>query len=268
MKLKYYLRGIGIGVIIASLVMGIALGGRNKQLSDSEIRERALELGMVDGDTGTLTEYASAASDASTASNIVVEEIDANDAELMASADSSVAVGSTTEEALTDSTGDTDSSVKNSSDKTVAEKSTSDNSVADNSNAAAESTAQQNTTASEEATAQATTETSTLTTIAASEVATAPAPEAVDTITTPDGEQLPVTEDENTGTLYVTVTIPGGIGSDTVCSILQKAGLIDSASSFNRFLIDKGLDRYIRSGSKRIPEGATYDEIAEIICRK
>lgn len=260
MKLKYYLRGIGIGVIIASLVMGIALGGRNKQLSDSEIRERALELGMVDGDTGTLTEYASAASDASTASNIVVEEIDANDAELMASADSSVAVGGSTGEAPSDSTKDTD--------KAVAGKSTSDKALEENSNAAAESTAWQDTTAAEETTAQATTETSTLTTIAASEVATAPAPEAVDTITTPDGEQLPVTEDENTGTLYVTVTIPGGIGSDTVCSILQKAGLIDSASSFNRFLIDKGLDRYIRSGSKRIPEGATYDEIAEIICRK
>ncbi|MCR4832563.1 MAG: endolytic transglycosylase MltG [Butyrivibrio sp.] len=260
MKLKYYLRGIGIGVIIASLVMGIALGGRNKQLSDSEIRERALELGMVDGDTGTLTEYASAASDASTASNIVVEEIDDNDAELMASADSSVAVGESTQQATSDSTEDTD--------KAVAGKSTSDKALEENSNAAAESTAWQDTTAAEETTAQATTETSTLTTIAASEVATAPTPEAVDTITTPDGEQLPVTEDENTGTLYVTVTIPGGIGSDTVCSILQKAGLIDSASSFNRFLIDKGLDRYIRSGSKRIPEGATYDEIAEIICRK
>ena len=260
MKLKYYLRGIGIGVIIASLVMGIALGGRNKQLSDSEIRERALELGMVDGDTGTLTEYASAASDASTASNIVVEEIDSNDAELMTSADSSVAVGGSTREAPFDSTEDTD--------KAVAQKSTSDKALEENSNAAAESTAWQDTAAAEETTAQATTETSTLTTIAASEVATAPAPEAVDTITTPDGEQLPVTEDENTGTLYVTVTIPGGIGSDTVCSILQKAGLIDSASSFNRFLIDKGLDRYLRSGSKRIPEGATYDEIAEIICRK
>ncbi len=240
--------------------MGIALGGRNKQLSDSEIRERALELGMVDGDTGTLTEYASAASDASTASNIVVEEIDDNDAELMASADSSVAVGESTQQATSDSTEDTD--------KAVAGKSTSDKALEENSNAAAESTAWQDTTAAEETTAQATTETSTLTTIAASEVATAPTPEAVDTITTPDGEQLPVTEDENTGTLYVTVTIPGGIGSDTVCSILQKAGLIDSASSFNRFLIDKGLDRYIRSGSKRIPEGATYDEIAEIICRK
>lgn len=55
MKLRYYLRGLGIGVIVTALLMGVALKG-NQPLSDAEIRVRAMELGMVDGDSRTLTD--------------------------------------------------------------------------------------------------------------------------------------------------------------------------------------------------------------------
>ena len=48
MKLKYYLRGLGIGVICTAIIMGIALSGNKKEtLSDIEIIERARLLGMV-----------------------------------------------------------------------------------------------------------------------------------------------------------------------------------------------------------------------------
>lgn len=47
MKLKYYLRGLGIGIIGTAIVMGIALSGSKKEtLSDAEIIERAKLLGM------------------------------------------------------------------------------------------------------------------------------------------------------------------------------------------------------------------------------
>lgn len=55
MKLKYYLRGLGIGVIVTALLMGIALSGRKETLTDDEIRQRALELGMSD-DTAVLSD--------------------------------------------------------------------------------------------------------------------------------------------------------------------------------------------------------------------
>ena len=54
MKLKYYLRGMGIGIILTAIVMGFALGGRKATLSDAEIIQRAKALGMVDGDSGVL----------------------------------------------------------------------------------------------------------------------------------------------------------------------------------------------------------------------
>ena len=48
MKLKYYLRGLGIGIICTAIIMGIALSGSKKEtLSDTEIIERARLLGMV-----------------------------------------------------------------------------------------------------------------------------------------------------------------------------------------------------------------------------
>ena len=47
MKLKYYLRGLGIGIIITTLVLMIAYSGYTKELTDEEIIARAGELGMV-----------------------------------------------------------------------------------------------------------------------------------------------------------------------------------------------------------------------------
>ena len=58
MKLKYYLRGMGIGIILTAIVMGFALGGRKKTISDAEVIERAKALGMVEGTAGTLSQYA------------------------------------------------------------------------------------------------------------------------------------------------------------------------------------------------------------------
>lgn len=48
MRLKYYLRGLGIGIICTAIIMGIALSGNKKEtLTDAEIIERARLLGMV-----------------------------------------------------------------------------------------------------------------------------------------------------------------------------------------------------------------------------
>ena len=55
MNLKYYLRGLGIGVVVTAVIMSITMGGRTETLSNAEIRERARTLGMVEP-TGVLTE--------------------------------------------------------------------------------------------------------------------------------------------------------------------------------------------------------------------
>lgn len=47
MNLKYYLRGLGIGIIVAAILMGVATNG-NDRMTDAEIKERAAQLGMVE----------------------------------------------------------------------------------------------------------------------------------------------------------------------------------------------------------------------------
>lgn len=58
MKLKYYLRGLGIGMIVTALILGISFSNRQEQASqpmtDDQIKERAAELGMVDSSELTL----------------------------------------------------------------------------------------------------------------------------------------------------------------------------------------------------------------------
>ena len=54
-KLRYQLRGLGIGMVLAALLMGVAAGD-GISMSDAEIRARALELGMVEGDSLKLTD--------------------------------------------------------------------------------------------------------------------------------------------------------------------------------------------------------------------
>lgn len=58
MKLKYYLRGLGIGMIVTALILGISFSNRQDQtyqiMTDDQIRERAAELGMVDSSELTL----------------------------------------------------------------------------------------------------------------------------------------------------------------------------------------------------------------------
>lgn len=47
MKLKYYLRGLGIGIIVTTLILMISFSQRKESISDEEIIERATALGMV-----------------------------------------------------------------------------------------------------------------------------------------------------------------------------------------------------------------------------
>ena len=46
MKLRYYMRGLGIGILVTAILMGVSLEGKTEKLTDAEIIERAEALGM------------------------------------------------------------------------------------------------------------------------------------------------------------------------------------------------------------------------------
>lgn len=47
MKLKYYLRGLGIGMIVTTIILAISFSRREVEISDEQIMVRAAALGMV-----------------------------------------------------------------------------------------------------------------------------------------------------------------------------------------------------------------------------
>lgn len=65
LKLRFYLRGLAVGILLTTLILTIS--GKDKtQMSDAQIRSRALELGMVDGSSVTLSTIAKTAEPEST----------------------------------------------------------------------------------------------------------------------------------------------------------------------------------------------------------
>ena len=191
MKLKYYLRGLGIGIIVTTLVLMVTFSGKKEKLSDQEIMQRAEQLGMVMADEGQ-TETG------------------------------------TEENTGTEAQPETEQDVQNT------EAGTEENADENTENASEPETEPQTEAAAEPA-----------------------APE--DTAGNVVGEVKQETSGE------VAFTVKSGESSDTVAFNLYKAGLVDDATAFNRYMISKGYDSRLRTGDFKIRSGASYDEILKVL---
>ena len=251
MKLKYYLRGMGIGIILTAIVMGFALGGRKATLSDAEVIKRAKALGMIEASAEVLTQTQSEDSEVkandSSSSNQTLDQIREEIPEEvnteLASSDPSVsevaAEEKETQGSVTEADSGSDASSKESSEAA------SDSSEPEEVKEPVKDTKTENDSDVQDTSGNA------------SSTGTETASEASSTVT---AESTPV-PDPNSKVLK----IPGGMGSDGVAALLAKEGLIDDAVAFNKYLVERRLDRIIRSGTKNIPANATYEEIARII---
>ena len=203
MKLKYYLRGLGIGILVTTVILSLAGVGR-KNMTDEEVVKRAKELGMVE----------------------------------------STLLSDLPDQTKTDEVRPTEPEISLQPETSEPEESAS------------------------------TPETP----VAPEETTTTPetpaAPE--ETTTTPETpvapEETPVSpEDGNPDTPAgetVTLVIGRGESSTTVSKNLKKAGIVEDAASFDRFLCNNGYDKKIITGTYEIPYGASEEEIAKIITRK
>ncbi len=275
MKLKYYLRGMGIGIILTAIVMGFALGGRKATISDAEVIERAKALGMVDG--GVLSQSSEAEQEIKTSSSfnsettVESEEItddssasitslDKEGEEISEEINQGVAGASKPlSEVAKDEKKDSSKESEKGKTETESTKETSsafENSGTDQKNNSSKTSVNSDTTAesSNNATAGISQEKNEETVSAAAELTTSTQTETSSVL----GSTTSTTK---------TVTIPGGLGSDQVAQILYKEGVIDNAASFNTYLIERKMDRIIRSGVKTIPAGSSYEDIARIICK-
>jgi hypothetical protein len=284
---------MGLGVLLTAIIMGVALSGSSAKISDDEIIKRARKLGMVEAEN-TLSEYSESAritqeiaesvetssdTQLDTQGEKISEEVDQGESETGESVPemdeetqegSNLGESSESIEAEPDIALSGDKATQEASTETVESSSDSNGlnseaSVVDNESVKTES----------EATDSASVENSSVEEQVPEENAVT---ENTETANTPDTTENTVAEQANEADAnqnqtssgdvnYVVVVIPGGSESDTCARIIREAGIIDDGVAFNNYLVNAGLDRKIRSGTKQIPKGASFEEIARIITK-
>ena len=230
--MKYYLRGLGVGIVVTSLILGIGLGSRKETLSNEEIKERARTLGMVE-ESITVAEAAAQKEEEAqekVTTDPVPEENAEGDAETIVSAEPEVS----SEPAVSVS-----AAPETSEEPKVSAASEPEASEEPNASAASEPEA------SAEPEAGATPEAGVkpVADEAEEDSGTAPAKEIVD------------------------ITINPGEGSYVISQKLEQSGLVDDATEYDAYLCDNGYHTKLRAGVHKIPMGSTREEIAKLLCQ-
>ncbi len=273
MKLKYYLRGMGVGVLLTAIIMGVALGGSGSKMSDAEVIKRARQLGMVEAES-TLSDYSEATKESevteendesASGQKVDKEGTEVSEEVNQGESEAGESVSSMDETAKeSDEVGENSESVEAEPDIALsssasAETASTETVSAEVNNEASEETADVVNTQTETNDDQASQDNTSVNNEAAEESSV---------VSNSSENTNAVSESaQPTDVNYVVVVIPGGSDSDTCARIIREAGLIEDGIGFNKYLENQGLDRYIRSGTKQIPRGASFEEIARIITR-
>lgn len=120
MKRKYYLRGVGVGILFATIILFIAYSAMGrKAMSDEEVMKRAEELGMVKA--GSLLDSLNRSSEDSTDNSVGDSSTDSNSATEPATENPSSVEPTTTEAEPTtqDTEADEPSSTTSPTERTV-----------------------------------------------------------------------------------------------------------------------------------------------------
>lgn len=231
MKLKYYLRGLGIGIVGTTLILSIAFY-QKREMSDAEIIKRATELGMVkEYEEGVLSDT-EAEKEVTTETE---EQKDLQTPSLLNDQTTETAEEEAVEAEATDQKDD-----EQASDNKDDEQNKKDQKVEETSEKEVEKKDDKQEVTKAE-----------------------PEKEEVKTEETKTEE----TKKPNEGEL-IGITVSSGDGSNTVASKLKSAGLIEDAAAFDRFLCRNGYDKRITTGNHNIPMGADEQTIAQIITSK
>ncbi len=242
MKLKYLLHGIGIGLFTAGCISLIVFATAGR-MSDEQIIKRAKELGYVPQTEATseLVQLTSEnpAKEADSKTGVVTEEITPPGVK-------------TSEEASEKASEKT--SVKTSEDvkaeeeaKKKAEEEAAKKAEEEAKKKAEEEEAKKK--AEEEAKKKAEEEAAKK----AEEEAKKKAEEEAKQQQQPKGET-------------VTITIQSGQFSESVSEACEKAGLVKSATEFDKYLCDNGYSGRLAVGEHKIAKGSSFEEIAKALC--
>ncbi|MBR1478097.1 MAG: hypothetical protein IJ608_09085 [Lachnospiraceae bacterium] len=255
MKLKFYLRGLGIGIFVTALIMHTVVSDKGK-LSDDDIVARAEGLGMV-----------MAEENPSSLGDLMDPEVNGTPSGTPEISEATAAPELTPLAAPAESTESTETAIPTPSPTATATATPSPSPTA---------TATATATPSPTATATATptpspTATATATPSPSPTATATPTPSPTATATPspkPTATAKPTATPTSAAANTVKFTIEGGSGSYTVARNLAEAGLVENAGDFDTYLCEGGYDRRISTGTFEISKNASYEEIARIITRQ
>ena len=244
--LKYYLRALGIGIIVTALLMGYSQKGQ-AQMTDEEIRERAAQLGMRE-QQGVLSELATASPEVSPAADPTV---------------------SPTYWSTAASTGSPTSQPAAEPAASPTPRPAAESTASPTPQPAAKPTASPTPQPAAKPTASPTPQpaakpTASPTPQPAAKPTASPTPQPAAKPTASPTPQ-PAASLAPAGDV-VTLVINRGESSVTVSKNLEELGLVEDYWAFDRYLCENGFDHSIGTGTYEIPLGTAEEEIARIIC--
>lgn len=235
MKWKYYLRGLGVGIVVTTLVLGVLLADK-RTMTDEEVIARAKALGMTEDKVLSHSEDVDGEQNIKDVRNTESEEAE-EETEPLGPNVTKVEMTETDTEVL--ATGNEDTDI------VQPEEIKKDNLSAENKEENAENSSQEEEQVKENE----------------------DTPSKIDE--NPDAskknEAKPKADEETDANGRVTLVIASGDGSYTVAQKLERLGLISSASEYDTYLCDNGYDKRLRAGTFSIPANAGDERIARII---
>lgn len=268
MKLKSYLRGLGTGLFISAVLMGIAVSGKEKEISDTEIRTRARALGMVEEDSVLVKPTEETAAGETGEANALNKPEDKKETEPSIKTENTDSKG--TGEAA-DKTEDKPE-VKpedQTEDKagTVGEEEPADKSAQEDKSG----TGRKDTgVAVLEEDPEPEEETGTEGEEDKGDIRDSKEDRAMGGQSEKKSSNEKVTGLQNSSkelgyNEFFTIQIASGSSSETVSGLLKRGGAVDDAKAFDDYLCKNHYDKKITPGVFKIPVGADYEQIADII---
>ena len=249
MNLKYYLRGLGLGILVTALILSVA--GRNRRtMTDAEVKERAKELGMIEN-------------------TVLLEKPEETESATETTANTESASETTANtESATETTADSDGEVQIGTD-------IGNNEDVSQGDLSKEETPKDNQpkeeTSEEEKPQKGASQDTEPKDDTSQEVSDDPErPEELSKNNTEDtqgenDEKVTSAGEDQSRTDEVTLTIVSGDTSYSVAKKLYELGVVPSVEQTDRFLCANGYDRTIRTGVYTIAPEETLESVAKRI---
>lgn len=249
MRFKYYLRGAGIGVIAATLILSIAFLFHDN-ISDEEVIRRAMKLGMVmqENSGGTLNDNAALGISSTDLeggeadADPLTEPPDPNGGDNAATDPNTPSEGGDGQASDPGSEGSQDQPDTNDNENQDSQNDNSGKKDTDNKN--------DNKPADDKSSDDK------------------PSDDKTSDNKNKPSTNKPSNNQPDNHSDEVEIVIESGDVSRMVSAKVFEAGLVDSADEFNSFLGDNDYDNMLQPGTYKIKKGSSFRQIAQILTRQ